>query len=169
MPNILIKIPKGAFPGEARASLVRRINEAAATAERIPDDLLKRSLCWVVIDEVEQGNWTLGGVDVLAQMLPCIAVVHVPAGVLDATSRAHYVQLMNDAFRQALPADDQRVLLTSVLLNDVADGTWGVNGAIWDLPMLARAAGFEHLQHLVASERRMSAAAGARALEATLV
>lgn len=151
MPNILLKIPKGAFPGEARTTLVERINDAAAIAEQIPADPKKRSLCWVVIDEVEQGSWTLGTVDVSPLIVPCIAMVHVPAGVLDASSRASYVELMHDAFKQALPAEDKRKLLTSVVLHDVADGAWGANGAIWDLPTFAKAAGFEHLQHLAAA------------------
>ena len=56
MPNILLKIPKGAFSGAARTNLVRGINEAAAIAERIPADPAKRFLCWVVIEEVEPGK-----------------------------------------------------------------------------------------------------------------
>jgi len=151
MPNILLKIPKGTFSGEARATLVRRINDAAAMAEQIPVDPKKRFLCWVVVEEVEQGLWTCGTVDVTAAVLPCIAMVYVPAGVLDEASRASYVELMHVAFTQALPANDKRQLITSVVLHDVADGAWGVNGAIWNLPVFAKAAGFEHLQYLVAA------------------
>lgn len=33
MPTILIKVPKGAFPGDARANLVRHIVDAAAENE----------------------------------------------------------------------------------------------------------------------------------------
>ncbi|MGY2237146.1 tautomerase [Pseudomonas gingeri] len=152
MPNILLKIPKGAFPGAARATLVRGINEAAAIAERIPADPAKRFLCWVVIEEVEPGNWTCGSVDMTAQLVPCIARVHVPAGVLDETSRGRYVELIQQAFIAAQPADDPRQLMTSVMLHEVADGAWGANGAIWNLPAFARAAGFEHLQHLVTGQ-----------------
>jgi hypothetical protein len=36
MPNILVKIPKGSFPTEHRAALLRKLNDAAATAEQIP-------------------------------------------------------------------------------------------------------------------------------------
>ena len=151
MPNILVTIPKGAFPGGARSALVRRINEAAAEAEQMPADPRKQFLCWVVVNEADQGDWACGGVDVTAQVLPCIAMVYVPAGVLDEASRARYARLMHEAFRQSLPAGDQRQLVTSVVLHDVADGTWAANGAIWRLPDLAKASGYAHLQHLIAA------------------
>jgi len=149
MPNIVLKIPKNAFPAAQRAALVQGINEAAAVAEQIPADPRKRFLSWVLIDEVEPGNWTCGGADVTSQFLPCMAVVHVPAGVLDDAARAAYARLLQSALQTALPAADKRQLLTSVVFNDVEDGHWGVGGDIWRLPAFAKAAGFAHLQHLV--------------------
>ncbi|WP_428424658.1 tautomerase [Methylibium sp.] len=149
MPNIVVHIPHGAFAGEARSALTRCINEAAAKAEQMPADPNKRFVCWVVVNEVDPGALTCGSVDMTAQLLPCIAMVHVPAGVLDGASRTRYVQEMHDAFREALPAGELRKLITSVVLHDVADGTWGANGVIWRLPDLAKASGHGHLQHLV--------------------
>lgn len=151
MPNILVHIPQGSFPGDARAALVRRINDAAVKAEQIPAAPRKRALCWVLIEEVCAGAWTCGGVDMTVQMLPCVARVYLPAGVLDDGSRAEYVQAMHEAFTQSLPTDDKRQLATSIVLHEVPDGNWGANGAIWRLPQFAKAAGFAHLQHLVAA------------------
>ncbi|CAJ0810497.1 tautomerase family protein [Ralstonia flaminis] len=148
MPNILVKIPADTFDRTARASLARRINEAAAQAEQIPDDPRRRFSTWVVIEEVAAAMWTCGGMDLPAQIVPCMAIVFVPAGVLDADARALFVRLMHDAFAQALPADAGRRVITSVMLYDVADGTWGVNGALWTLPDFASASGYTHLQHL---------------------
>ena len=150
MPNILVKIPANTFDGDARAALARRITEAAAQAEQIPDDPRRRATTWVILEEVPATSWWCGGADVTTQMVPCLAVAHVPAGVLDGAARARFVQQMQEAFAQALPADDARRVVTSVMLHDVADGTWGVNGALWTLPDFARAAGYAHLQHLVA-------------------
>lgn len=149
MPNIVLKIPKHAFPGGHCAALVQGINEAAAAAERIPTDPRKRFLCWVLVDEIEAGNWTCGGADVSSQFLPCMAVVHVPDGVLDDAARAIYTRLMHAAFQNALHADEKRQLLTSIVFNAVEDGSWGVGSVVWRLPDFARAAGFEHLQHLL--------------------
>lgn len=85
-------------------------------------------------------------------VLPCIAIVYVPVGVLDEASKALYVKLLHSAFKQALPSDESRQLATSVILHEVANGMWGGNGAIWTLPDLAKAAGYAHLQHLVAAD-----------------
>lgn len=150
MPNILVKIPANTFDGDARATLARRITEAAAQAEQIPDDPRKRATTWVVIDEVLAASWWCGGADVTTQMVPCLVVAYVPAGVLDAAARARFVQQMHEAFAQAFPAADARRVVTSVMVHDVPDGTWGVNGALWTLPDFARAAGYAHLQHLAA-------------------
>lgn len=149
MPNIVLKIPAGSFSPDARSTLIQKVNEAAAAAERIPADPRQRSLCWVLVEEVEQGLWTCGAADVTAKVLPCIAIVHVPGGVLDATARSSYVQAIHTAFKDAMSPDDRRALATSVVLHEVADGAWGVNGTIWNLPTFARVAGFEHLQYLV--------------------
>ena len=151
VPNILVHIPHGAFPGQARDALVRRINDAAAQAEQIPNDPGQRFLCWVLINQLDAGAWTCGAVNVTAQWLPCVVMVYLPAGVLDDAARARYVHLMHDAFKQSLPGDDKRQLATSVVLHEVADGAWGASGAIWKLPDFARAAGFKHLQHLGAA------------------
>ncbi len=148
MPNILIHIPKGSFLGEARNALTHRINAAAASAEQIPAEPSKRMLCWVLIDEVDSVAWTCGGGDVTSQLLPCLAMVYLPAGVLNEASRTHYVQEMHQAFKQSLPLDDKRQVASSVVLHEVPDGAWGVNGVIWRLPQFAKAAGFVHLQHL---------------------
>lgn len=151
MPNIHIRIPKGSYPGAARADLVRRINDAAANAEQISAEPRKRMLCWVLIDEFDDGAWTCGGTDMTAQLLPCIATVYVPAGVLNDAARAQYVQELHEAFKQSSAAEDARQVASSVVLQEVTDGSWGVNGAIWRLPQFAKAAGFAHLQQLLSS------------------
>ncbi|MBN8757930.1 MULTISPECIES: tautomerase family protein [Variovorax] len=151
MPNILVKIPQGAFPGESRATLVRKINEAAAAVEQMPDEPRALFMCWVLVDEVMAGGWTCGGADATAQYLPCMARVLLPAGVLDDASRSLYAARMHAAFAEAMPANDRRRLMTSVVLDEVPDGAWGVSGEIWTLPDFARSAGYAHLQHLARS------------------
>ncbi|HEX7864700.1 MAG TPA: tautomerase [Variovorax sp.] len=149
MPTILVKIPHGSFPGECRAALVRKINEAATATEQMPDDPLARSMCWVLVDEVAAGAWTCGGVDMTTKLLPCTVLAYLPAGVLDDASHGLFVARMHAAFEEAMPADDRRRLATSVVMNEVPDGAWGVGGEVWRLPDFARSAGYAHLQHLV--------------------
>ena len=147
MPNIFVKIPQGSFAGASRAALAAEISDAAASAEQIPADPAKRFLCWVLIEEVETGSWSCGGIDVTTQFLPCVALVYVPAGVLDGAARSRYVELMHTAFKRALPAGETRRLETSVVLHDVADGAWGASGVVWTLADFARAAGYAHSPH----------------------
>jgi phenylpyruvate tautomerase PptA (4-oxalocrotonate tautomerase family) len=148
MPNIIVKVPANTFNAEAKASLVKAINAAAAECERIPADPKKRFLCWVMIEEVAAGHWTCGGHDMSQMVVPVLAIVNLPAGVLDDASRARYVSLMHKAIGDALPGEKRQVA-TSCIMNEVADGMWGASGNIWRLPQFAAAAGYEHLQHLV--------------------
>jgi phenylpyruvate tautomerase PptA (4-oxalocrotonate tautomerase family) len=148
MPAIQVKIPKGTYPGNARVELVRYLLIAAITAEQMPLDPVKLGLTWIMIDEVEPGMWTAGGEDISGHVLCCFALVHVPAGVVDASARDIYVRMIHEAFEKARLAGDTRRLATSVILQEVADGSWGANGSLWDLPRLAKAAGYAHLQQL---------------------
>ncbi len=56
---------------------------------------------------------------------------------------------VDEAVAAAKPPADPRAVITSVILTEVADGTWGASGVLWRLPDFAKAAGFKHLQHLV--------------------
>ncbi len=147
MPNIVVRIPAGVLDQKARAALVAAINEGAAECERIPPDPARRTLCWVMVDEVAPGGLTCGGLNPLRAVVPVMMTVNVPAGVLDDASRARYARLMHEAVTAALP-DETRRIATSCIINDVADGAWGANGDIWRLPQMAAASGYEHLQHL---------------------
>lgn len=151
MPNMQVKIPKGAFPGSCREALMRHLDEAAARAEQMPDDPSRRSVTWVQIDEVEADDWRCGAQDLSARLLPCLVQIHLPAGVLDDAARELYARLVHQALQRALPTDERRQLASSVILQEVPDGAWAANGRIWRLPDFARAAGYIHLQELAAS------------------
>lgn len=147
MPNIVIRIPAGVLNSDSKRLLSEQINAVAAEVEQIPDHPKNRFLCWVLIDEVAPGNWTCGSQDISADYVPVLIQVHLPVGVLDDAARAQYASGMQQAFATAL-AHEKRSVLTSCLFNEVVDGTWGVNGALWQLPDFARHAGFKHLQSL---------------------
>ena len=149
MPNILIKVPKGAFPPDTRAKLLRRVTEAAAVAEQIPDRPEARFTTWLCLEEIESGMFACAGVDMSHQLLPCIAIVYVPSGVLAEQSRTLYHRMIHAALEESLPSGEQRQLVTSVILLDVPDGAWGGNGATLRLADLAKMAGYAHLQNLV--------------------
>lgn len=146
LPNIQVLIPKSSFPGASRDELIRGLTRAAAEAERMPEDPRRHFYCWVQLIEVDA--FACGGADVSARMLPCVATVRVPAGVLDAAGRDRYARQVHEALEAALPAGESRQLASSVLVEDVADGTWAANGKLWRLPDFAEAAGYGHLAEL---------------------
>ncbi len=99
----------------------------------------------VLIEEVRSGDWLCGGVNMHAHAIPCIVMVKVPAGVLDEQMRKDYVLGLHQAIEQCVGKDDGRMLMTSIQLVDIADGTWGANGRLWHLADFTRAAGYRHL------------------------
>lgn len=143
MPNIHVTLPQHAFPGEHRRALIRHLTDAAATVEQMPDEPRHRMLCWVQVSEVSQ--FACGGADLTDRLLPCLISVQLPIGVLDGARRQRYAKAIHEACQAALPATERRTLATSVLIHDVADGTWGANGELWRLPEFVEAAGYRHL------------------------
>ncbi len=84
MPNILIKVPTGAFNQPQRQQLLRSVSDVAMLNEHMGDAPQQRALCWVLIEEIQADEWLCGGVAPHARAVPCIVIVKVPAGVLDA-------------------------------------------------------------------------------------
>lgn len=149
MPNIIVKIPEVVFDGAAREALAASIHGAAKAVERWGDDPRQEFLTWIVIEEVKAGFLFAGGRDPLSRAIPVIVLVYPPAGVIDATGRADLVRRIHAAVAATKPTADHRLVMTSVIIREVADGTWGASGTLWHLPDFARAAGYAHLQHLV--------------------
>ncbi|MFO2463478.1 tautomerase family protein [Pseudomonas sp. 15FMM2] len=149
MPNILIKVPQGSFTCEQRALLCDEITKVAVAVEQIGNDPRQRSLCWTLIEEVASGSWTCGAVDVSAQVTPCIVQVKVPEGVLNEAMRSDYVQRLHQAVSRSRAAGDERIIMSSIILDEVKDGFWAANGAICHLADFIQAAGYRHLQRQV--------------------
>ena len=148
MPNNLIKVPQGSFTYEQQALLSEAITKEAVEVEQMGSDPRQRSLCWTLIEEVPSGSWKCGGVDVSAQAIPCIIQVKIPSGVLSKAMRDDYVQRLHQAVSRSKETNDHRVIMTSIILEEINDGFWGANGAIWSLTDFAQAAGYRHLQEL---------------------
>jgi len=149
MPNIIIKIPEGVFDAAARETLAAAVHGAAKAVERWGDEPRQESLTWIVLEEVKAGYLFAGGRDPLSRAIPVIVLVYPPAGVIDDAGRADLVRRIHAAIAATKPAADTRLVMTSVIIREVADGTWGASGTLWHLPDFARAAGYAHLQHLV--------------------
>jgi phenylpyruvate tautomerase PptA (4-oxalocrotonate tautomerase family) len=151
MPNIIVKVPEAAFDAAGYDRLAKGITAAAKTVEQIGDDPRQEFLTWVVIEEIKAGRFFAGGHDAVAHVLPVIVLFHVPAGVIDEAGRAEAVRLIQAAVAAARSDGDRRPVMTSVIVSEVADATWGVSGALWRLSDFTKAAGYKHLQRAAAS------------------
>ena len=70
MPFINIKVFKGALSDKQKADMIKRVSETVAEIEAGPhpkDNLVPYT--WCVIDEVEFGNWGVGGNPITPEML----------------------------------------------------------------------------------------------------
>lgn len=146
MPNIIVRVPENTFDATARLKLAKGITDASKQVEQIGDDPRQLATILVVIEEIKAGHIFAGGSDPLLRVLPVIVQFFVPEGVLDEPARADAARLLQAAVTAAKPEADTRPVITSVIISTVADGTWGVNGALWHLDDFTRSAGYRHLQ-----------------------
>ena len=58
MPIATIKVIEGVFSKEQKAELIKKVTEAMIEVE----GEAMRHLTWVLIEEVKQGDWAIGGV-----------------------------------------------------------------------------------------------------------
>jgi phenylpyruvate tautomerase PptA (4-oxalocrotonate tautomerase family) len=149
MPTIFIKTPSGALSAEQRERLLVAVNQAATQCSGLGSDLRQRALCWVIAEEVPASQWRCGGSDDFSRLVPCFVQVLVPAGVLDDQRRANYAAAIHQAMTDAVGLPHTRMLATSIIVGDVEDGAWAVNGQLWKLPTFIAAAGYAHLQQPV--------------------
>ncbi|EIM16763.1 tautomerase family protein [Pseudomonas chlororaphis] len=142
MPNITIKLPANVLSEGTIQQLLAAVDCAAVEATGLGNDPRQRLLCWVMLDEVADSRWMCGGRSDFDQFIPCHIQVLAPAGELNAGRRAHYAAVLHKAIAGCLSAEDPRVLMTSIVINDVVDGTWAANGDIWHLSDFVRVAGY---------------------------
>lgn len=126
-------------------AMVAGIINAACKAESIPDNPQQRGM--------DLGNGRGGRSDARlcwrtqgrAREDTGCHKIYPPEGVLDRERREGQAKGVADAVRAALRDQADKILVSCMML-DVADGTWGVNGALWTLPHFAKVAGYQHLQ-----------------------
>lgn len=146
MPNLTLTVPADAFDAATRQRLLQAVHDAAVRATGLGPEPAQQRLCWVMLQEIAAGHWLCGGQDIGARAIPCQIEVRIPQGVLDARQRADYARQLHEAIAGCLPSEDTRVLLGSILMTDVADGHWAVNGQLWQVSDFVRSAGYAHLQ-----------------------
>lgn len=82
-------------------------------------------------------------------MVLCLVVVYVLVGVLDVVVCMCFVQQMYEVFVQVFLVVDVWCVVIFVMLYDVFDGIWGVNGVLWMLFDFVRVVGYVYFQYFV--------------------
>lgn len=137
MPMIDLTIPPDALDEAARSWLVDELLSALLRWEGAPDNERSRSLAWAFVNEVDAV--TVAG-EPTSPALPHYRVgVRTPAGALDDERRAGLVREVTELVLQAegslnTPEHAARVW---VILDEVAEGSWGAGGRIWRLADIA--------------------------------
>ncbi|MDT3457509.1 hypothetical protein ROV96_17170 [Stenotrophomonas pavanii] len=144
MPTLQIKTPAGAFTTSQCRAMLSAVEQAAVACSGLGPLPHQRRLCWVLHEPV--AHWRCGDEDTFETFVPVLVQVLAPAGVLDAERRTRYARAVHDAIVGALAHPESRRLALSITVSDVADGTWGANGELWNLARFAAVAGYAHMQ-----------------------
>ena len=75
MPLINVKVIEGVFDGEQKQQIVRSLTEAMVAIEG--ENM--RSVTWCVVEEVDSGDWGIGGKPVTTSDVKALAT-GVPVG-----------------------------------------------------------------------------------------
>lgn len=142
MPSISLTTPVDAIPAGARSALLQGLGDALRRAERVPDNEFFQANTWAWLTEA-QLHAGGGGPRFLVN-------AQVPAGGLNAKTKAELVSAATDLIADAAGLSDEQRGSIWVLVNEIPDGNWGAGGAVID---------FEQLRSLARAQREEERAA----------
>jgi 4-oxalocrotonate tautomerase len=76
MPLIQVSVVKGVFTKEQKGEMITRLTDAMVSIEG--ENM--RGVTWVKIDEIESGEWGIGGQALTTEAVQALAAGKVPAG-----------------------------------------------------------------------------------------
>ena len=76
MPFVNVKVIEGVFTADQKQDMVRRLTD---TMVEIEGENM-RGVTWVKIDEIESGEWGIGGQALTTEAVQALAAGKVPAG-----------------------------------------------------------------------------------------
>jgi phenylpyruvate tautomerase PptA (4-oxalocrotonate tautomerase family) len=145
MPLLSVTVTNAAIADDQTEAFIAALTAAACEAESLPADAAHR--CVLVYDARASGSVRFGGQPADELVRAVFVRYSVSDGVLDPRRRDDFASAVHVAAQAAAPGD-QRLLHTSVIFDEVAEGRWARDGKVVRLPEMASIAGFEHLAHL---------------------
>ncbi|MGD1065436.1 MAG: tautomerase family protein [Vulcanimicrobiaceae bacterium] len=77
MPLIQVSVIKGVFSPEQKTQMITRLTDAMVSIEG--ENM--RGVTWVKVDEIESGDWGIGGQPLTTEAVKTLAAGKTPAGV----------------------------------------------------------------------------------------
>ncbi len=77
MPLIQVSVVKGVFTSEQKQQMISRLTDAMVTIEG--ENM--RGLTWVKVDEIDSGDWGIGGQALTTEAVKAVAAGKAPASV----------------------------------------------------------------------------------------
>ncbi|MBX9944062.1 MAG: hypothetical protein K2Y40_08280 [Reyranella sp.] len=150
MPLIHALVTHRAFDADGKARLARGLTEAACRAESVPHLPAPRARALVMIEELPADGFYSAGLPAHEAMRGVFLTWKVSTGVLDGARKAQFARDIQTAAEDAAASDDGRLVVTSAVVEEIAEGQWAQTGKIRRLPEVAAIAAFEHLSPIAA-------------------
>ena len=145
MPLLRVTLTPGAFDAAQKADLAAALTDIACRAEGVPDGVGRRTRALVLFAELAPGSFFSAGTCADDAVAGVFVDWQVSTGVLDGTRKAQFAEDLHRAALSVSGTCDDRMVVTSCVIQEVPEGQWAQNGAIRRLPEVASIVGFEHL------------------------
>lgn len=114
-----------------RETIVQRLTDALLRAHGASENEAARQLTWVLVHEVPDGAWGVGGQPVASPR--SLTIVREPAGSLREETREAIAREVHNAWCSVLGPELAR-LSVWLVIEEVPDGQWCVDGHVLRLP-----------------------------------
>ena len=138
MPKIDLTYSAGALSPEAKAELPAQLAATLLKWEKAPDTEFFRSISWTHVHELApDATHDANGPDAPAHF---VIDVTTPQGALSDRRRAELAREMTEQVRAAAGLSEEDGIRVWVLMQEIAEGSWGAAGGIVRFEQLREAA-----------------------------
>jgi phenylpyruvate tautomerase PptA (4-oxalocrotonate tautomerase family) len=129
MPHIHVLLPHGRFDATARRTIAERLSSGILAAEGLPETPKTKAMTSVVVEESDPTTWSVAGEPVgNRKQLHAFVRITTFASLLDPNKRAAMLATANSAIVDVAGGDPLGGLGVWVVINEIADGSWGMAG-----------------------------------------
>lgn len=138
MPMIDVTFPAASLDAAGRLRLADELTTQLLRAERAPDTEFFRSITWVFLHALPEGDLLVAGKPVDGTVVR--VEVTTPEGALSDRRRAELVENATLAVREVFGIAEADALNVWVVCREIAEGSWGAGGQVVRFQQLREAA-----------------------------